>query len=251
LQVEVDADKGFNVNVSRMRRFFPFNAEQTVNISSEFGPLVTMFVVNAIYGISAGTWALIITTVIAMIGMRIVLRRFPVFPVIASSITIVFGALTLLTGDPMWVQIKVTIFNAAFAMFLFGGLWAGKNFFKQVFGKTFHYTKQGWDKFTFSFAWFFVLTAILNEAVRLTFVDTEFYDFFGYQMDGVNIWILFKVGFIMPLSGFYAWYLTKLMQRYRIPEQEITGPAASDKARVRASKLTYATVEHKAPIVVP
>jgi intracellular septation protein len=235
--------------MSRLRRFYPFNAEQTVNISSEFGPLATMFIVNALYGISAGTWALITTTVIAMIGMRIVLRRFPVFPVIASSITIAFGTLTLLTGDPMWVQIKVTIFNAAFALFLFGGLWMGKNFFRRVFGNTFHYTKQGWDKFTFSFAWFFVLTAILNEAVRLTFMDTEFYDFFGYQIDGVNIWILFKVGFIMPLSGVYAWYLTKLMQRYRVPEHEIGEATASESARVRGNNFAYAPVEQKAPVV--
>jgi intracellular septation protein len=235
--------------MSRISRFYPFNTEQTVNISSEFGPLVTMFIVNAIYGITAGTWALIVTTAMAMICMRIVLLRFPVFPVIASTITIVFGALTLLTGDPMWVQIKVTIFNAAFAAFLFGGLWMGKNFFKYVFEKTFHYTKQGWDKFTFSFAWFFVLTAILNEAVRLTFKDTEFYDVFGSQMDGVNIWILFKVAFIMPLSAVYAWYLTKLLQRYRMPERETGETASPESARVRASNVAYATVEHKAPVV--
>ncbi len=42
------------------KRLYPFNAEQTVNILSEFGPLVTMFVVNAMYGINAGTWALIL-----------------------------------------------------------------------------------------------------------------------------------------------------------------------------------------------
>jgi intracellular septation protein len=208
-----------------------------------------MFVVNAIYGIRAGTWALIITTGLAMIGMRIVLRRFPVFPLIASVITIAFGSLTLLTGDPKWVQIKVTIFNAVFALFLFSGLWMGRNFFRYVFEKTFHYTKQGWDKFTFSFAWFFVMTAILNETVRLTFKDTEYYDFFGYQLDGVNIWILFKVGFIMPLSAVYAWYLTKLMQRYRIPEHEIADATKSEPARARASKVTYAAVEQKAPIV--
>ena len=71
-----------------LRRAYPFNAEQTVNIASEFGPLVTMFIVNALYGISAGTWALIITTAIAMVVMRGVLGRFPVFPVIASSVTI-------------------------------------------------------------------------------------------------------------------------------------------------------------------
>ena len=200
-----------------LRRIYPFNAEQTVNILSEFGPLVTMFIVNAMYGLSAGTWALIITTGIAIATMRVVLRRFPAFPIIASSVTIAFGGLTLVTGDAMWIQIKVTIFNLLFAAFLFGGLWMGKNFFQYVFESTFHYSKKGWDRFTFSFACFFLLTAVLNEIVRLTFDDHSIYSLLGYQMDGVNVWILFKVAFIMPVSGLYAWWLTRLMQKYRIP----------------------------------
>lgn len=211
-----------------LRRTYPFNAEQTVNIASEFGPLVTMFIVNAMYGISIGTWALIITTGAAMVAMRLILRRFPVFPIIASSVTITFGGLTLVTGNPMWVQIKVTIFNLLFAIFLFGGLWAGKNFFQYVFESTFHYTKRGWDRFTFSFACFFVLTAILNEIVRITFDDHSLYSVLGYQMDGVNVWILFKVAFIMPVSGLYAWWLTRLMQKYRL--------STGGKARSSAAK---------------
>ncbi len=204
--------------MSAPKRWFPFTAEQTVNIMSEFGPLVLMFLVNAMYGITAGTWALIVSTVVAIGVMLVVLRRLPIFPLIASSVTIVFGALTIVTHDAMWVQIKVTIFNAMFAAFLFGGLWLNRNFFKYVFEKTFHYSKEGWDKFTWSFAWFFVFTAFANEFVRLTFKDEQIYNVLGMQMDGVGIWIAFKVALIMPLSGFYAWYLTRVMQRYRVPE---------------------------------
>ena len=134
--------------MSKLKKFFPFNAEQTVNIASEFGPLVTMFVVNAIAGINAGTWALLITTALAIGVMFYMFRRPPVFPLIASSVTVVFGALTIITGDPMWVQIKVTIFNALFALFLIGGLFIKRNFFKFVFNETFHYTDEGWNKFT-------------------------------------------------------------------------------------------------------
>src|SRR3990172_11595450 len=164
-------DQGQLPVMSPRRKLYPFNSEQTVNILSEFGPLVTMFVVNAMYGINAGTWALITTTVAAIIAMVYMFGRPPVFPLIASTVTIVFGALTLITQDPMWVQIKVTIFNALFAGFLFLGLWLDRNFFQYVFEKTFHYTKQGWDQFTHSFAWFFLFTAVLNEVVRLTFKD--------------------------------------------------------------------------------
>jgi intracellular septation protein len=210
--------------MNRVRRLYPFNAEQTVNIASEFGPLVTMFVVNAMYDIKAGTWALILSTALAMAVMRIVLKRFPVFPVIASGVTIVFGVLTLLTGDPMWIQIKVTIFNLMFAAFLFGGLWTNRNFFQYVFEKTFHYTKEGWDKFTWSFAWFFVATAIANEVVRQVWVDTQMYDFLGYAVSGVNIWIMFKVVVIMPVSGLFAWYLTSLLQKYRIEPDAVPSP---------------------------
>ena len=41
-----------------------------------------------------------------------------------------------------------------------------------MFEKTFHYTQEGWDRFTFSFAWFFMFTAVLNEVVRQVF-DAE------------------------------------------------------------------------------
>ena len=165
--------------MSALKRLMPFNAEQAVNILSEFGPLVLMFIVNAMYGISAGTWALIISTVVAIVAMLVVLRRLPIFPLIASTVTVVFGGLTIITHDPMWVQIKVTIFNAMFAAFLFGGLYFKRNFFKYVFEKTFHYTEEGWDKFTWNFAWFFVFTAFANEVVRLTFKDERVYDIFG------------------------------------------------------------------------
>ncbi|MFA7305776.1 MAG: septation protein IspZ [Hyphomicrobium sp.] len=213
-----DANVGTGVRTRPRKRLFPFNAEQTINLLSEFGPLVTMFVVNAIYGINVGTWALIITTGLAIVAMLYMFHRPPVFPLIASTVTVVFGALTIITGDPMWVQIKVTIFNALFALFLVGGLWVKHNFFKYVFDKTFHYTEEGWNKFTWSFAIFFLLTAVANEYVRRVYHDAEFYRIFGYSMSGVNVWILFKVAIVLPVSGIYAWVVTRLMQKYRLPD---------------------------------
>jgi len=232
-----------------LKRLMPFNAEQSVNMLSEFGPLVLMFVVNAMYGITAGTWALIGSTVVAIFAMLIVLRRLPIFPIIASTVTVVFGALTIVTKDPMWVQIKVTIFNAMFALFLFGGLWLGRNFFKYVFEKTFHYTEEGWDKFTWSFAWFFVFTAFANEFVRLTFKDEHIYNVLSFKMDGVGIWIAFKVALVMPLSAFYAWYLTRIMQRYRIPDEK-RPPEPAQPASAGAAGTARSTAAQAKPIAV-
>lgn len=228
----------------KKRRFFPFNAEQTINILSEFGPLATMFIVNAIYDINTGTWALILTTILAIIVMVYMFGRPPVFPLIASTVTIVFGALTIITGDPMWVQIKVTIFNAMFAVFLFIGLWLDRNFFQYVFGSTFHYTQKGWNTFTRSFAWFFVFTAALNEFVRLTFHDTQIYNVFGHQLSGVNIWIAFKIALIMPMSGLFAWLLTRWMQRHHLPDPDDNAGSA---ALAAAAATAQPIAEHRHP----
>ena len=52
--VSVDRTQGYEPNMKWLLSKYPFNAEQTVNILGEFGPLVAMFVVNAMSGIIAG-----------------------------------------------------------------------------------------------------------------------------------------------------------------------------------------------------
>ena len=68
--------------VNWRRRRFPFNAEQTVNIVAEVGPLFAMFIVNGLHGISGGTWALIICTVLSLLVTLWVLGRPPIMPFI-------------------------------------------------------------------------------------------------------------------------------------------------------------------------
>lgn len=197
---------------------YPFNTEQTVNILGEIGPLVAMFIVNGVYGIAAGTWALIITTIMSLIVSLLVLGRPPIMPFIAGAVSVAFGTLTLITGDAMWVQIKVTLFNTLVAVLLALGLKTGRNFFRFVFGETFHYAPAGWDTLTRNMAWFFLATAIVNEAVRLGFATTNFIAL-NRIFTGVDIWILFKLFVIMPATALFMWWQVRLLQRYRLPEK--------------------------------
>lgn len=208
-------------------RIFPFNAEQTVNLLSEFGPLITLFVVNAIWGVTEGIWALLLTTLLALVVMWMVLRRLPMFALIAGGITIVFSAISLYYDDPMWVQLKVTLFNVFFAAFLGIGLMMKRNFFKYTFEKTFHYTQRGWDEFTRSFMLLFLLLAVANEAVRIGFWHSNEYDLIGWHTDGLNIWVLFKVLVVMPVSGLYAYVMTRRLQKYAITEEQARVAAQS------------------------
>lgn len=208
---------------SWLQRHIPFNGEQLVNILSEIGPLFAMFTVNGMYGIAAGTWALIGCTILSLVVSLWVLGRPPIMPFIAGAVSVVFGTLTLVTGDAMWVQIKVTIFNALVAVLLWGGMRSGHNFFKFVFGKTFHYTAEGWEKLTRNVALFFLVTAIVNEAVRLTCANAHIH-LLNRVITGVDIWILFKIFVIMPFTGIFFWWQVRLLQKYRLPEP---APAAA------------------------
>jgi len=199
------------------QRHFPFNAEQSVSVLGEIGPLAAMFLVNGIYGIYAGTWALIAATIASLAVSLWVLGRPPIMPFIAGVVSVTFGALTLITDDPMWVQIKVTLFNTLVAATLWIGMKTGHDFFRFVFGKTFHYTDEGWHKLTRNVALFFLATAIVNEAVRLGFDDFELLAL-NRLFTGVDIWILFKIFIIMPFTALYFWWQVRLMQRYRAPD---------------------------------
>ncbi len=206
------------------KRLYPFNAEQTLNILSEMGPIFTMFIVNFIFGIEAGVLALIGTTLLALTASLIVLRRPPIMPFIAGAVTVTFGTLAVVTGDPMWVQIKVTIFNLLVAALLFWGLMRGKYFFEFVFGKTFAYTDRGWYLLTRNVAYFFLITAIANEAVRLGFASAEIpcpkrwtWLMGKATLNGLDVWMIFKLFIVMPLTSIYLIWQVRLMQKYRLP----------------------------------
>lgn len=215
--------------VTWRQRHYPFNAEQTVNILGEIGPLVAMFLVNGIYGIAAGTWALIGCTLISLISTLVVLGRPPVMPFIAGAVSIVFGTLTLVTGDAMWVQIKVTLFNSLVALMLWLSLKTEHNFFRFVFGKTFHYTDEGWAKFTRNVAIFFLATAVANEIVRLSCAHTHI-SALNRVFTGVDIWILFKIFITMPVTGVFFWWQAHVLQKYRLPEPIADMAAKGDAA---------------------
>jgi intracellular septation protein len=206
------------------QRHFPFNAEQSVSVFGEIGPLAGMFLVNGIYGIAAGCWALIVATIVSLAVSLWVLGRPPIMPFIAGGVSVVFGTLALVTHDPTWVQIKVTLFNTLVAATLWIGLRTGHDFFRFVFGNTFHYTDEGWHKLTHNVALFFLATALVNEAVRRGFDDFEMLAL-NHMFTGVDIWILFKIFIVMPCTALYFWWQVRLMQRYRLPDPMRLVPA--------------------------
>ncbi|WP_436643793.1 septation protein A [Microbaculum sp. FT89] len=176
----------------------------------ELGPLVIFFIGNWKLGIFWATGLFIPATLISVAISWIILRNVPVMPLVTAVFVTVFGGLTLWLQDDVFIKMKPTIVNLAFAGILVAGLYFRRTLLKYAFGTVFQLSEEGWRVITWRWAVFFVFLAVLNEVVWRNF-STDF-------------WVSFKVFGIMPITMLFAVAQLPLLKKYA-PDEE-TGEAA-------------------------
>ena len=82
----------------------------------DIGPLVLFFVANAKYGIYAATGAFMVAILVALAVSYAMTRHLAVMPVVTAVIVLIFGGLTLILHDDLFIKLKPTIIYV-----LFGG----------------------------------------------------------------------------------------------------------------------------------
>lgn len=177
-----------------------------LRLALEAGPLGVFFFCNARFGIFPATGAFMVATTVALAVNWSLERRLPVMPMVSGFFVLVFGGLTLILQDELFIKVKPTIVNGLFAVILFGGLAAGRALLKPLFGAAFSLTEAGWRLLTFRWACFFVLLAGLNEFIWRNF-DTE-------------TWAAFKVFGILPLTLAFTLAQMPLILRHQMAEAD-------------------------------
>jgi len=157
-----------------------------INLVIDFGPLLVFFLayrhwappaaddhgIGVILAVTRGTIAFMVATVVALIASRWRLGHISPMLWLSTALILGFGTLTVLLGDPFWVQVKPTAIYLLFATVLFVGLARGKPMLRFLLQSAFDgLDEQGWLKLSRNWAVFFVFLAILNEVLRqvLTF----------------------------------------------------------------------------------
>lgn len=180
---------------------------QLVKFGLEMGPLAVFFLANNQYDIITATVAFMVATVISLIVMQIVFKRIPVMPLVTGIFVIVFGGLTWLLNDALFIKIKPTIVNVLFASALGGGLLLGYSLMKILLGEVIRLRDEGWRKLTIRWAFFFLFLAVLNEIVWRNFSDST--------------WAAFKLFGVMPITMAFMLAQIGLLQKYQI-ENDVT-----------------------------
>jgi len=179
-------------------------ANPTVRFLLEVGPLGAFFVGYV-------GWNLMVATALLMVAISVSLffsirleKRVPLMPLVTAAMVLIFGGLTLILQDEIFIKMKPTIVNGLFALALFTGHVLNRPLLRPLFGPVFELDDDGWRKLSLRWAFFFVFLGALNEVIWRNF-STDF-------------WVNFKVFGNFPLTLIFAMLQVPLINRHATGE---------------------------------
>jgi intracellular septation protein len=175
-----------------------------------FAPLFAPFLPESLLsgehaGIFVATATFMLAIVAALAISYVITRHLPIMPLVTAVIVLIFGGLTLVLHDELFIKVKPTLIYLLFAGVLLGGLAFDKPVLGVVFDSVFHLTPEGWRRLTLRWAVFFIVLAVLNEIV--------------WRTQTTDFWVSFKVFGVLPLTFIFAGLQYPLLQKYGAKEE--------------------------------
>lgn len=152
-----------------------------LNLLVDYGPLLVFFLayrhysptadkgagIGAVVAVTKSTIIFMAATIVALVLSKWRLGKISPMLWLSTVLIMGFGTLTVLLGDPFWIQIKPTAIYLLFAGVLFAGLAKGKAMLRYLLQSAFDgLSDEGWLKLSRNWALFFLFLAALNEVLR-------------------------------------------------------------------------------------
>jgi len=180
-----------------------YNEVYTMKMLFDFFPVALFFAAYKLYDIYTATAVLIIASILQTGIYWLRQRRFENMHVITLVLVCVFGGMTLLLHDEMFIKWKPTVINWLFALVFIGSMWIGKQpLIRRMMGDHLSLPDTIWLRLNLLWSVFFVVMGIINLIVVYSF-DTE-------------TWVNFKLFGMLGLTFVFivaqSLYLARYMQ---------------------------------------
>lgn len=201
---------------------------QWIRQAVDFGALIAFM---AAYFITRdmikATWVLVIASAIALVVGFVLERRLAPMPLITGGFALVFGALTILTDDDLFVKLKLTVQNGLLAAVLLGSLPLNKSPFKALLGSAIKVTDQAWRKLTLRYGLYFLAVAIANEVFRSPAAVTAIWSMLNLGTPDPNgVWTAFR-GVLWIAASVFGLCQVPLIMKNMIKDED-PGPISPD-----------------------
>jgi intracellular septation protein A len=154
----------------------------------EFGPILLFLISYHFFHIYKATFILMIMTIISTIATYRLQKRLPYVALYVALLTIIFGYMTIAHHQPKFIQIRDTMYDITLALTLLTGVIIDFSFLKLAFHSVLPMTISAWRKLTYSWIFFFIMGAVLNEYVRRVM---NLHQWFEFKMTMIFVTIIF------------------------------------------------------------
>ncbi|MEL5444206.1 septation protein A [Serratia ureilytica] len=129
----------------------------------DFLPLIVFFAFYKLYDIYVASGALIVTTALALVFTWVKYRKVEKMTLITFLMVLVFGTLTLVFHNDLFIKWKVTVIYALFALALLISQWVLKKpLVQRMLGKELTLPDKVWSNLNLAWALFFLACGLAN-----------------------------------------------------------------------------------------
>ncbi|OGS49991.1 MAG: septation protein A [Erythrobacter sp. RIFCSPHIGHO2_12_FULL_63_10] len=198
-----------------------------LNVAVDYGPLLVFLgtyrwfspeessAAGELFAIIRGTAAFMVAAMIALALSKWRLGKVSPMLWFSTALIVGFGTLTILFGDPTFVQMKPTIIYVTLGAALLIGVWRGRALLQVLLEAAFEgLSEEGWLKLSRNWGILFLVFAVLNETLRL---NVSFED-----------WLWAKIWVFLPLTFLFTFSQIPMLLRHGLKiEDEPQEPADS------------------------
>jgi len=179
----------------------------------DVGPLIVFFVVNFLAPVPGpakifvATGAFMAAMIAAMLFSYVRYRTISPLLWFSGVMVVILGGITIWLHNDTFIKMKTTVYYLFVAALLGFGLFTGRPLLKSVLGATYPgLDDDGWKKLTRNWAIFFMVMAVINEAV--------------WRNSSTDFWVAFKLWGAIPLTFLFAVANVPMLMKHGLTRED-------------------------------